>query len=91
MTYRVVLSPHAASDYKKLPPEIKPDIQTAIDALTHNPLTGGKIKALKGRLRHYWRYRVGDYRVVYAVDRTQRVVYIDYVQHRRDVYRDIES
>ena len=88
MTYNVVFSPHAVRDYKKLPPELKSTIREAVEALAHDPLRGPKAKPLKGRLRAYWRYRVGDYRILYTVDDGQHLVYVDYLQHRRDVYRD---
>ena len=52
-------------------------------------LSGPKIKRLKGRLRDYYRYRVGDYRIVTVVDPARHVVYVDYLQHRKDVYRDM--
>jgi mRNA-degrading endonuclease RelE of RelBE toxin-antitoxin system len=32
---------------------------------------------------------VGDYRVVYGVDRGNRLVTIHYVRHRREVYRNL--
>ena len=88
MTYRVFLSPHAARQYKKPEPSIKPAIQTAIDTLGHTPLTGPKIKRLKGRLHAYFRYRIGDYRIVYTIAQQEGAVFIDYIQHRKDVYRD---
>ena len=87
MTYSVRLSPHAARDYKKLDPAVRLQIQAAIDTLRSLPLTGPKIKRLHGRLRAYHRYRVGDYRIVYTVVPSERIVYIDYLQHRKDVYR----
>lgn len=87
MTYKVQLSPHALRQYKKLDPSVKPQLQAGLDALQHQPLVGGPIKRLKGRLRDYYRYRVGDYRIVYTVDQRERIVYVDYVQHRKDVYR----
>ena len=74
-------------EYKKIDSSIRPQIQTALDALQHNPLVGPKIKRLKGRLQEYFRYRVGDYRIVYVVDPRERTVHVDYIQHRRDVYR----
>ena len=86
MTYSVKLSPHAVRDYKKLPPSSKPSIQAALDTLQHHPLSGPHIKRLKGRLRDYTRYRVGDYRIVYTVASKERIVYVDYIQHRKDVY-----
>ena len=90
MTYKVQLSPHAARQYKKLDPSIKFSIQVGIDALTHTPLTGSNIKQLKGRLHDYYRYRVGDYRIAYTVNHPDRLVYVDYIQHRKDVYRSTE-
>lgn len=90
MTYRVQLSPHAIREYKKLDPSIKPQVQAGIDALKKSPLVGPKAKRLKGHLHGYCRYRVGDYRIVYFVDQKERAVLIDYIQHRKDVYRDLE-
>ena len=87
MTYSVRLSPRAARDYKKLEASIKLEVQAGLDVLQDHPLSGPKIKRLKGRLHDYWRYRVGDYRIVYAVDQPARAVYVEYLQHRKDVYR----
>jgi mRNA interferase RelE/StbE len=44
------------------------------------------IKRLKGDLAGYFRYRVGDYRVVYSIDEQRRVVTIVIIAHRRGVY-----
>lgn len=87
MTYKVQLSSHAVREYKKVDSSVKPQLQSGLDALQHNPLSGPKIKRLKGRLHEYYRYRVGDYRIVYVVDQRARVVHVDYIQHRKDVYR----
>ena len=89
MTYKVRLSPHAVRDYKKLDVSIKSHIKAALDALEHNPFRGSQIKRLKGRLHEYYRYRVSDYRIVYAVVKKECVVYVDHIQHRRDVYRSV--
>ena len=89
MTYSVKLSPHAAREYKKLDPAVRLQIQAAIDSLQRTPLSGPKVKRLKGRLRDYLRYRVGDYRIVYTVSSDDRMVYVDYLQRRKDVYRGI--
>lgn len=90
MTYRVVFSPAASKSYRKLDPSIKPRVQAAIDALTVRPLAGPQITRLKGRLREYLRVRVGDYRIVYLVAAFERTVYVEYLQHRKDVYRRAE-
>lgn len=90
MTYRVQFSPHAAREYRKLDAAIKPDLAAALDALQHQPLVGPKIKRLKGRLREYYRYRMGDYRVAYVIDTKTRTVLVDYIQHRGEIYRRME-
>ena len=66
---------------------MKPRIRAGLDALRTHPTDGTAIKRLKGHLREYFRYRVGDYRLVYTVEQKSRVVYVDYIQHRKDVYR----
>ncbi len=81
MSYKAALSPHAIRDYKKLNPEVRAQIQKGIDSLVKNPTSGSKIKRLKGRLREYYRYRSGGYRIIYAVNPKDRMVFVDYIQH----------
>ena len=42
---------------------------------------------LRGGERGRWRVRVGDYRVVYAIDDGELLVLVVRVAHRREVYR----
>ena len=43
-------------------------------------------KPLRGELHGYWRYRVGDYRIVCSVDRGQLLVLVVKVGHRSSIY-----
>lgn len=56
-----------------------------IEALGNQPRPSGCTK-LRG-LAALWRIRIGDYRVVYSIDDSRRVVDIIAVRHRRDAYR----
>ena len=47
----------------------------------------GTGKALTGTLGGLWRYRVGDYRVIYTVFSDVLVIEIVKVGHRKEVYR----
>jgi mRNA interferase RelE/StbE len=49
-----------------------------------NPRQSGK--ALKGKLKEYWRYRVGDYRIICKIHDDELVVLVLRVAHRKDVY-----
>jgi len=42
---------------------------------------------LKGRLREFWRYRVGDYQILCRIEEGKLLVLVVRVGHRRDVYR----
>jgi mRNA interferase RelE/StbE len=62
-------------------------IQTAIaQKLTSAPLDHAKL--LRHRLSGYWSLRVGDYRVIFRLDRIERIVTICSIKHRADVYMD---
>lgn len=56
----------------------------AIDGLAAEPRPRGAVK-LAGR--DDFRIRVGDYRIVYAVDDKKRLVLVARIAHRREVYR----
>jgi mRNA interferase RelE/StbE len=44
-------------------------------------------QALTGDRKGLWRYRVGDYRIVAAIEDDRFVVLVVAVGHRREVYR----
>ena len=46
-------------------------------------------KALAGKLQGFYRYRVGDYRIIFEVDEqgTITVLVILQIMHRKDIYR----
>lgn len=54
----------------------------------HPRMFGGP---LKGALQDYWRYRVGDYRIISRIEDATVTVFVFYVGHRREVYRDVAT
>jgi len=83
--YRVIVERSAEKDLKKLSPEIRARTATAILALAKNPRPAGSRKLVG--TESDWRIRVGDYRIVYEIAGEIRIVRINRVRHRRDVYR----
>ena len=59
-------------------------IISALHALADDPRPHG-VKKLKG-YRDYWRIRVGDYRIIYAIQDDRLLVIVIRIGHRRDVY-----
>jgi len=83
--YRVLLERAAEKDLARLSFEIHDRIIVAIQALATNPRPAGCRKLAGGK--QDWRIRVGDYRVIYEIADEIRVVHINCVRHRREVYR----
>lgn len=52
---------------------------------TENPEQYGK--ALKGSLKKYWRYRVGNYRILADIDQTEIKIILFNIGHRKDIYK----
>ena len=49
-----------------------------------NPYFQGKM--LKGNLSNYWRYRVGNYRIISSIDESRILICILKIGHRKSVY-----
>lgn len=72
-------------DIPNLPKAIKERMKKAFEEkLCIDPITFGK--PLRYDLRHHFRLRVGDYRIVYRVEINTKNVYVLAIQHRKDVY-----
>jgi mRNA interferase RelE/StbE len=52
---------------------------------TDNPKKYGK--ALQGDLKEYWRYRVGNYRILALIKDDQIEIIIFNIGHRKDIYK----
>jgi mRNA interferase RelE/StbE len=83
--YRVFLERAAEKDLKRLSSEVHDRVIIAIRGLASDPRPSG-CRKLAGS-KHDWRIRVGDYRVVYEIADEIRIVRVNRVRHRREVYR----
>ncbi len=83
MTYRVVYTEEAAKRIARLDPSVKDRIRKAILRLSEHPELG---KRLTGLLSDRWSYRVGDWRILYKVRKTELLVLVLTVGHRSTVY-----
>jgi mRNA interferase RelE/StbE len=84
-SYKVALKPSVEKDLRLLPQSVVSRVFTQIEALGNEPFPR-RSKKLAGAEQLY-RLRVGDYRVVYGVDKAAKEVIIHYIRHRRDAYR----
>jgi mRNA interferase RelE/StbE len=84
MTYRVLYTQEAARRISELDGVIKERIRKAIIRISEHPELG---KRLTGILSDRWSYRVGDWRILYKLRKSELVILILSVGHRREVYR----
>lgn len=89
MAYRVEVAESAARDLEKLDGEQRKRILKFLQervAKLENPRSIGQ--ALRGsELGEFWKYRVGDYRLIAKIYDDRVVVLVLRVGHRREVYR----
>ncbi len=85
--YKVTFARSARNDLERLSHEIADRILEKVTNLEKEPRPSSALK-LKGD-SGLWRLRVGDYRVIFEVDDSNKIVDIASVRHRREVYRDI--
>ena len=84
MTFSVLLHPKAAKELQKINTQTRARIVERAKELRENPEKLGK--PLKQS--DFWNLRIGDYRVLYQIDRDRRQVIILFVGHRSKVYDD---
>lgn len=85
MTYRIEFTPAARRQLKKLAPDIRKRLSRVIDGLADDPRPPGTIKL--SSVEHGYRFRIGDYRIVYELYDDKLVVLVIRIGHRREVYR----
>ena len=86
MSYSVLLERQAEKDLRNLPAQIIKRIDQHLVELEHEPFPRGALK-LKGKEGDAWRIKIGDYRLLYTVDTSEKTINIYKIKHRRDVYR----
>ena len=85
MPYTVRISPAAQRQFRALPAAVQDRIQPRIDALAQDPRPPGAKKLVAET--PLYRIRIGDHRVIYAVQDDALLVTVLAVGHRSDVYR----
>lgn len=89
MSIRIIYSDDALRQLKKLSLALSRRIvlKIADNASQVNPLT--RAKPLQGRLSGKYRYRIGDYRVIFVIDDKGNVIVLTVltISHRKDIYK----
>jgi mRNA interferase RelE/StbE len=83
--YKVAYLDSVEEDLKKLDKSTVQKILARIETyLAQDPKELGK--PLKGEFQGYWRYRWGDYRVIYKISEREILIIVLRISNRKDVY-----
>lgn len=88
MAWAIEFHPDARKELKKLGrSESARIIRTLEERIT--PLEDPRALGapLKGEHEGYWRWRIGDYRVIARIEEERVVILVIRIAHRREVYR----
>jgi mRNA interferase RelE/StbE len=84
MRYQVVIKRSAEKELDALSERLRLRVAARLLSLGDNPRPSG-IGKLQGG--DGYRLRIGDYRVLYTIDDSNRIVTVFAIGHRRDIYR----
>ena len=82
--YSISFAASAKRELLDLSPEVIGRIRPKINDLAKDPRPPG-CKKLQG-YRDRWRIRIGNYRIVYAINDAAKTVDVTRIAHRREVY-----
>ncbi len=84
--FEVLLTEEAEKHYNAFDVKMTRRVNKAMELLATNPFFGPNIVKLKGQYTGLYRYRVGSYRIVYSVDRINRLCVIKGIYPRGKAY-----
>ena len=89
MPWEIRLSSTAEKYYIKLPLTVRKRAQEELEELGsyNNPVEHPNVKPLTGDLRGFYRLRIGDYRIVFAIIRETKTIAVVNFAPRGDAYK----
>ena len=86
--FSVKYDPHALKKMRKLDAPVRDRIKKWIETNLEgceNPRRRGK--PLEGEFNNFWRYRVGDYRIIAEIQDDKIIIFVINVDKRNDIYK----
>ena len=91
MEYTIEWDGESKKNLNSLDNSVRQQVMRFINKLekTSNPKAFGE--ALTGNLAGYWKYRVGDYRIVADIQDNKLVILVIAIDHRRKIYKKLNK
>lgn len=88
MAWRVILERKARKSLARFPDKDREKLLGVIDHLAADPYAARNVKALQGR--DQYRLRMGDYRIIYSLDKGQLTIFVIELSQRSGAYRQMD-
>ena len=85
--YRIEFAKKAAKFYKRIDAVTLKRINSILEKLEENPFSLPNTKHLQAELSGSYRIRMGNIRIIYSVNDTDKIVYIEVIGFRGGVYK----
>ena len=85
--YDLQLTREAESFYRRADPPLVRRLNRCFEQIQQFPYEHPNIKRLKGPFVGSYRYRLGDWRIIYTVAEEKKVITILLIVHRSQAYR----
>lgn len=88
MSFVVRVTPGAQKQIRRLDPQVARRIRSFLEDTLQgiqNPRVLGKPLVDQD----FWRYRVGDYRILVSIQDNELLILVVGIAHRREIYRDL--
>ncbi|MBU1678481.1 MAG: type II toxin-antitoxin system RelE/ParE family toxin [Bacteroidetes bacterium] len=86
--YKVVVHKRAVKYLKKVTESQKHKIKEVLSKLIPDPNMYTGVKNMAGDWVGYRRIRIGDVRIIFWVDRDKKIIYVDHIGNRGDIYKN---
>ncbi|MBQ6435447.1 MAG: type II toxin-antitoxin system RelE/ParE family toxin [Synergistaceae bacterium] len=88
MHWKIEYSIEAQNKILKLDKTIRKRIENFVERLSELPSPRMRGEALTGNLSEFWKYRVGDYRLICRIQDDKLIVLVVTVGHRSRIYKN---
>jgi mRNA interferase RelE/StbE len=85
-TWRIVFDNTADKQFSKLDKVAKERINDFLKRTVESENPKATAVQMAGNMSQFWRYRVGDYRIICSFEENELIILLVKIGHRRDVY-----
>lgn len=85
--FKIIVHKRALKYLNKLTSFRKTKIKKLLTELINNPIQREDVKPMLGEWKGYYRIKIENIRLIFWVDQVKKIIYVDHIGPRGDVYK----